>query len=85
MSHNGASASLLVEGSNCWRRVSAGRVSFLVDGEAYFAAVADAIERATHSVIIIGWDLNTEVRLRRDGRQPATLAAVLCCSAILIV
>jgi phosphatidylserine/phosphatidylglycerophosphate/cardiolipin synthase-like enzyme len=74
---DGESASLLVQGRDCWRRVSADRASFLVDAEGYFSAVADAIERAARSVVIIGWDLDTEVRLRRDGREPATLAGVL--------
>ncbi len=68
---------ILVEGRTCWRRVRADRVAFLIDAESYFLAVADAIERARESVFIVGWDLHTEVALRRDGRQPSTLADVL--------
>ena len=68
---------ILVEGRTCWRRDRANRVAFLIDGESYFCAVADAIERARESVFIVGWDLHTEVALRRDGRQPSTLAGVL--------
>ena len=59
------------------RRLRADRVSFLVDAECYFAAVAEAVEQARHSVYIVGWDLHTEVRLRRDGQHPATLGALL--------
>ena len=68
---------ILVEGGTCWRRARADRVAFLIDGESYFSTVADAIESARESIFIMGWDLHTEVALRRDGRQPSTLAGVL--------
>ncbi|MBN1380834.1 MAG: hypothetical protein JXA41_04075 [Deltaproteobacteria bacterium] len=38
------------EGQNCWRVANAGRVAFLVDGEAYFQAVADTCEAAEQAV-----------------------------------
>jgi phospholipase D1/2 len=58
---------LLVEGRTCWRLARAGRAAFLVDGATYFAAVAAAFERAQKRIWIVGWDLNTHVRLRRNG------------------
>lgn len=73
-------ARIATEGQNCWRRAHATRVAFLVDGEAYFAAVAEAIERATRSVLILGWDIHSRVSLRRDGRTrdvPNELGAFL--------
>jgi phosphatidylserine/phosphatidylglycerophosphate/cardiolipin synthase-like enzyme/uncharacterized membrane protein YdjX (TVP38/TMEM64 family) len=42
-------------------------VAFLVDGEAFFAAFAAAVERAQQSVFIIGWDIDSGIRLWRDG------------------
>jgi len=65
--------SVLRPGETCWRVERAARVAFLIDGEAYFAAVAEALERARHDVWLIGWDFHTSVRLRRpdpgaDGR-----------------
>ena len=39
-------AALLVPGRNCWRIEKAQRLAFLIDGEAYFAAVRAAIARA---------------------------------------
>ncbi len=36
----------------------------LIDGEAYFGAFAEAVERAAHSIIVLGWDFNSRVRLR---------------------
>jgi phospholipase D1/2 len=56
---------LLVEGETCWRIARAGRAAVLVDGEAYFAALAEALERAERSVWILGWDLHDGVRLLR--------------------
>ncbi len=58
-------------------RLRANRLGFLVDGEAYYAALADVLGRARRSVFIVGWDLHTEVELRRDGDGPRTLGEVL--------
>ncbi len=63
-------ARIAVEGRTCWRRVFADRVALLVDGEAYFAAVARAVQRARQSILILGWDIESRVRLFRDGRVP---------------
>ncbi len=54
-----------VEGKNCWRRPIAAKASFLIDGEAYFSAFSAAAERAQHSVLILGWDIDSRVWLRR--------------------
>jgi phospholipase D1/2 len=72
-------ASLLVPGETCWRRVHAARVAFLVDGEAYYGALADALERAERSVLLIGWDFHSRVELRpgRPGPESAPLAELL--------
>jgi phosphatidylserine/phosphatidylglycerophosphate/cardiolipin synthase-like enzyme len=59
------------------RHVTADQVAFVVDGDRCFTAVAEAIARAQHSIVIVGWDLHTEVRLWRDGRRPDTLGAIL--------
>src|SRR5690606_11895915 len=59
---------LLVPGDTCWRLARAERVAVLVDGEAYFAALAEALERAERQVLLLGWDLHGGVRLRRDAQ-----------------
>ena len=53
-------------------RARSPRAAFLVDGEAFFTALAAALERARHQVILLGWDFHGRVRLRRDagGAQP---------------
>ncbi len=58
---------LLQPGRNCWRIEQARRLAFLVDGADYFAAVRAAIARARHSVFILGWDIDTDIRLTPDG------------------
>ena len=65
---------IAVEGRTCWRRAHAGRVAFLVDAEAYFAAFAAAAERAERSIIVLGWDVHSGIRLRRDGRTHVVAA-----------
>jgi phospholipase D1/2 len=59
---------LCTEGRNCWRLLPANSVAFLVDGAAYFDAFVSAAELACQSIIIVGWDLNSRVRLVHDER-----------------
>lgn len=58
--------SITAVGRNCWRRVRTGRVAVLIDAAAYFGALAAAIEQAEHSIIMVGWDMDSRVRLRPD-------------------
>lgn len=59
-------ASLLKPGHNCWRIDPAERVAFLIDGAAYFAALRNAIQQARHTIYILGWDIDSRMRLERD-------------------
>ena len=71
---------LLVPGRNCWRIERAERVAFLVDGEAYFGAVRRAIAKAQHSILILGWDIDSRMLLVPDGADdgyPAPLGDFL--------
>ena len=56
---------ILQEGRNCWKVAEASRVKFLIDGAAYFAAVADAFELAHESILIRGWDFDSRIYLKR--------------------
>jgi phosphatidylserine/phosphatidylglycerophosphate/cardiolipin synthase-like enzyme len=58
---------LLVPGRNCWRIERAARLAFLVDGEAYFGAVRKALAGARHSILILGWDIDSRMLLVPDG------------------
>ena len=54
---------ILEAGRNCWRIERANRLSFLIDGAAYFSAVREAIANAQRSVFILGWDIDSRIRL----------------------
>ena len=54
---------ILAEGRNCWKVARADRASFVIDAGAYFAAFREAVSRARRSVMIIGWDVDSRVRL----------------------
>jgi phosphatidylserine/phosphatidylglycerophosphate/cardiolipin synthase-like enzyme/uncharacterized membrane protein YdjX (TVP38/TMEM64 family) len=56
--------SILKEGSNCWRVAHADRAAFLVDAAVYFECLAEAFERARHSIYIAGWDIDSRIHLR---------------------
>jgi len=64
---DGARTPLLVPGRNCWRIERADRVAFLVDGADYFAAVRSALSKARHSILVLGWDIDSRMRLVPDG------------------
>jgi phospholipase D1/2 len=60
---------LLEPGRNCDPLARADRFALLVDGANYYAALADSIARARRSVVIVGWDLDSRVRLS-PGASP---------------
>ncbi|HMB17231.1 MAG TPA: VTT domain-containing protein [Pelovirga sp.] len=51
---------------NCRQLAKAERAAFLIDGEAYFSAIAEACEKARYAIYIIGWDVDSRIRLRRN-------------------
>ena len=60
---------LLRPGHNCWRIERAGRLAFLVDGQDYFGAVRAALVKARKSFFILGWDIDSRMRLTPHGAQ----------------
>lgn len=62
---------ILAPGRNCWRLETADRLAVAVDGADYYAALGDALRQARESVMIVGWDVNADVELWRDGRRRA--------------
>jgi phosphatidylserine/phosphatidylglycerophosphate/cardiolipin synthase-like enzyme/endonuclease/exonuclease/phosphatase family metal-dependent hydrolase/uncharacterized membrane protein YdjX (TVP38/TMEM64 family) len=57
----------LREGHNCWRIAPAARMRMLVDGEAYFSALREALRAARHTVFILGWDIDSRMQLQPMG------------------
>jgi phosphatidylserine/phosphatidylglycerophosphate/cardiolipin synthase-like enzyme/membrane protein DedA with SNARE-associated domain len=61
---------LLRPGYNCWTVARAERVSFLVDAADYFRAFYEAALRAERSIVILGWDFNSQTQLHFDPVPP---------------
>jgi phospholipase D1/2 len=75
-SADAAAPGILRPGANCWRLAHADRVGFVVDGAAFFSAVAEAFERARKRIVILGWDIDARIRLR-DDHPGETLGSLL--------
>ena len=58
---------ILRPGETCWRTAPAGRAAFLIDIEAYFTAVFDALQTAKRSILLLGWGFDPRTRLFPDG------------------
>ena len=70
-------ASICQPGRNCWRVERAHRAAFLIDGANYYAAFREAVLKAKHSVFILGWDIESNLRLTRDGDDDPSLGRFL--------
>ena len=56
---------------NCERLVRASRFALLVDGSNYYGALAESLPLARHTIAIVGWDLDSRVRLGPGaGEEP---------------
>jgi phosphatidylserine/phosphatidylglycerophosphate/cardiolipin synthase-like enzyme len=54
---------ILRVGSTCWQLERALKAAPLVDGAAYFAALRRALLEARRSVLVLGWDIRSDLRL----------------------
>jgi phosphatidylserine/phosphatidylglycerophosphate/cardiolipin synthase-like enzyme len=60
---------LLDPGETCWRIEKAHRAAFLIDAQAYFSAVHEALGSAQRSILLLGWAFDPRTRLAPDGRE----------------
>ncbi|AKH41769.1 phosphatidylserine/phosphatidylglycerophosphate/cardiolipin synthase-like enzyme [Altererythrobacter atlanticus] len=51
-----------------WRYAMADRASVIVDAEDYFALMQEAMLKARRRVLLIGWDFDTRIHLRKGRR-----------------
>jgi phospholipase D1/2 len=54
-------------GRNCASVHHAERFSLLIDGEDYFRVLRDALTRAERTVFILGWDIDSRMKLTPEG------------------
>ncbi|HET7672685.1 MAG TPA: hypothetical protein VFK84_19910, partial [Burkholderiales bacterium] len=73
----GGGPALLRPGHNVWTLARAERVSFLVDACDYFRAFHEAALRAKRSIVILGWDFNSQTQLHFDAVAPGGPPALL--------
>lgn len=52
---------------NYWKILRAERSAMIVDGEDYYRALHGAMGQAKHRIMLVGWDLHSELSLIRDG------------------
>ena len=76
------SVAILAPKPNVWRMERAGRFATLIDAGAFFGAVRQAALQARHSILIMGWDIDSRARLvgesgEPEDRLPAELGAFL--------
>jgi phosphatidylserine/phosphatidylglycerophosphate/cardiolipin synthase-like enzyme/uncharacterized membrane protein YdjX (TVP38/TMEM64 family) len=64
--------SILKKGRNCRELAATGRAAVVVDGRDYYRAFKEALEGAKRQVFIMGWDIDSRVKLLRgeDGDGP---------------
>lgn len=68
---------ILKPGYNCWRIAHARRVAFLIDAADYYRAFREAAARTRRTLLMVGWDIDSRVRLVRDA-DPGELPNTLC-------
>ncbi|MBM3604966.1 MAG: phospholipase [Alphaproteobacteria bacterium] len=64
---NATTAPILQHGTTCWTIARADRMAVIVDAADYFRTVRAAVQKARHSVILIGWDFDTRIALERPA------------------
>ena len=62
---------VLDPGRNCGVLAGASRFALLVDGSNYYGALAQSLRQARHTIALVGWDLDSRVRLGPGaGEEP---------------
>lgn len=65
--------SVLEPNLNCCPLAKADRFALLVDGSNYYEALAQSISQAKHTIILVGWDLDSRAQLGPGGGPGATM------------
>ncbi|WP_156379865.1 MULTISPECIES: phospholipase D-like domain-containing protein [unclassified Rhizobium] len=69
--------SIIRIGENAWRRETADKIAFMIDGKAYFETLDRALRLASRRIWIIGWDFSPDIRLTPEDPESPTLGNLL--------
>lgn len=69
--------SILRPGRNCWNIISADKTAVLIDAAAYYAALQSAFRKAKASILIVGWDFDSRIKLCPQDSDCPTLGTLL--------
>jgi phospholipase D1/2 len=61
---------ILRPGENVWRTERAARAAVLIDAAPFFRAVREALRQAQRNVFIVGWDIDSRMRLVGEDCDP---------------
>ena len=61
-------------GENCWVKSNATFATPLIDCGNYYKALHSAIVKAKHSIFIVGWDIDSRIRLLRGEDEEQSKA-----------
>ncbi|WP_414828472.1 VTT domain-containing protein [Alteromonas sp. H39] len=64
-----ASGSIFKQGENCWVTSTATFASPLIDCANYYRALHSSIVKAKYSIFIVGWDIDSRIRLLRGEEE----------------
>lgn len=53
-----------------WRVEDAARASIVIDADAYFRAAREAMLKARHQIVLVGWDFDARIKLAWDDDHP---------------
>jgi phosphatidylserine/phosphatidylglycerophosphate/cardiolipin synthase-like enzyme len=68
---------ILQPGRNCWRAAKATRAALLPDAASYFVRLRQAFRQAERSILIIGWDFDSRIKLCPQEEVCASLGPML--------
>jgi phosphatidylserine/phosphatidylglycerophosphate/cardiolipin synthase-like enzyme len=67
----------LQSGTTCRRLERADRAAFLIDGQAYFAALQSALRKARRQILVLGWNFDSRTRLAPQADAEPDIGALL--------
>lgn len=80
------SASIFQQGENCWVSSKASYAAPLIDCANYYKALHSSIVKAKHSIFIVGWDIDSRIRLlhgedEAQSEAPSVISELLAWKA----